>query len=135
MMTNVEQLTFVLQEAIQQAIRKWFDGAAVMTDAKDYPAEAAVLTTDGGADKAAVLVEAKKLFGAKAHVWEDEDIKRIGADRSIYREEKLKETAWKNATYDGHKVCWGYGTTWEGAVKNGRWPRKLDAHAQALKLN
>jgi hypothetical protein len=52
-------------------------------------------------DKAAALKAAKKLFRENAIVWEDGDLKCVGADSSIYNRETLKTTSWKKFIFNG----------------------------------
>jgi hypothetical protein len=82
------------------------------------------------ADKASALKAAKKLFGENAIVWEDGDLKCVGADASIYPRKKV--TSWKKWVSYG-KVRWGRADTWEGAVKSANNTRSLQAHDRALK--
>jgi hypothetical protein len=83
-------------------------------------------------DKAAALKAAKKLFGEHAIVWEDGDLKCVGANASIYNPETLKTTSWKKFTFNG-KVRWGSALTWEAAVKSANRTRALKAHDDATK--
>ncbi|HKF50336.1 MAG TPA: hypothetical protein VKB38_23440 [Terracidiphilus sp.] len=83
-------------------------------------------------DKAAALKAAKKLFGENAIVWEDGDLKCVGADANIYDRKTLKTTSWKKFTFNG-KVRWGSALTWEGAVKSANRTRALKAHDGATK--
>jgi hypothetical protein len=86
--------------------------------------------TDAEYDKATALKDAKRLYGENAIVWEDGDMKCIGADARIYPRQKV--TSWKKWVSDG-KVRWGRALTWEDAVKSANNSRSLQAHDRAIK--
>ncbi len=88
---------------------------------------------DAEYDKATALKDAKRLYGENAIVWEDGDLKCVGAHSGIYPQKRLNTTSWKNFTF-GDKVRWGSALTWKDAVKSANRTSALKAHDNAVKL-